>query len=65
MQGKQASSLQHSSDEKDKLVRPMGNDWLQVSLMRILNSERPITISEVVAASQTWDFSQGGHLSPT
>ena len=49
MQNKQASRLQHSS-EKDKQVRPMGNDWLQISLVRILNSEWPITISEVVAA---------------
>ena len=40
MQSKQASNLQHSS-EKDKQVRLVGNDRLQVSLMRTLNSERP------------------------
>ena len=55
MQSKQASNLQHSS-EKEKQVRLVGNDRLQVSLMRILNSERPITIGEVVAifSSEKW-----------
>ena len=55
MQSKQASNLQHSS-EKDKQVRLVGNDRFQVSLMRTLNSERPMTIGEVVAifSSEKW-----------
>ena len=49
MQGKHTSSLQHSS-EKDQQVLLVVNDQLHTSLMLVLDSERPMTIGEAVAA---------------
>ena len=55
MQGKHTSSFQHSS-EKDQQVLLVVNDQLHTSLMLVLDSERPMTIGEAVAAfsSEKW-----------
>ena len=49
MQGKRTSSYQNSS-EKDKKVLLVVNDQFHTSLMLVLDSEKPMTIGDVVAA---------------